>query len=79
MSHRLTDILDIPHLHDFKSTLQGASIFSKFDLIKAYHQILVEESSIPKTAIATLHFLAYFSLFVCCLDCTMRPNPCRGS
>lgn len=40
----------IPHLHDFFSSLQGATILSK---LRAYHQIPVVEADIPKTAITT--------------------------
>ena len=36
-----------PHLHEF------SAIFSKLDLVRAYHQIPVADADIPKTAIAT--------------------------
>lgn len=49
----IPDRYPIRHINDFVYQLSGSNIFSKIDLIKAYNQIPVEESDIPKTAITS--------------------------
>ncbi|CAE1290039.1 unnamed protein product [Acanthosepion pharaonis] len=47
------DRYPVPHIHDIAFGLQGARIFSKIDLTKAYHQIPVAAEDIHKTAVTT--------------------------
>lgn len=47
------DRYPIPYLQDFTYILHGCTVFSKIDLLRAYHQVPVQEHDIPKTAICT--------------------------
>lgn len=49
----LPDRYPLPYLQDFTYILHGCEVFSKVDLLRAFHQVPVEESAIPKTAICT--------------------------
>ena len=43
----------MPNIQEFSSQLSGSTIFSRIDLVKAFHQIPVHSDDIPKTAIIT--------------------------
>ncbi|ROT84431.1 hypothetical protein C7M84_022380 [Penaeus vannamei] len=43
----------LPHLHSFSHELSGCKVFSRIDLVKAYHEIPIAEEDIPKTAVIT--------------------------
>ena len=47
------DCYPVPHVHNFTSALQSATIFSRLDLAPAYHQISEDPADVPKTAIMT--------------------------
>ena len=47
------DRYPVPHIQDFASQLAGASIFSKIDLVRGYHQIPVDADDVSKTSVIT--------------------------
>ena len=49
----IPDRYPVPHLQDFTNCLKNAKIFSKIDLARAFHQIPLSKTAIPKTAITT--------------------------
>jgi len=51
--HKMTrpDCYPVPLLQDFASSLHGKTVFSKIDLVRAYHQIPIDPADRHKTAV----------------------------
>ena len=47
------DKYPLPYLQDFARQLNGRTVFSKIDLVKAFHHIAINPEDISKTAITT--------------------------
>nr|AAS90689.2 putative polyprotein [Oryza sativa Japonica Group] len=47
----------LPRIDDLFDQLKGAKVFSKIDLRSAYHQLIIREEDIPKTAFTTRYGL----------------------
>lgn len=47
------DRYPLPFLHDFTANLAGKTVFSKLDLVRAYHQVPVAANDVHKTAVTT--------------------------
>ena len=48
-----SDLYICPNIVDLTARLEGCTIFSKLDLHKGFHQILVRPRDVPKTAVIT--------------------------
>jgi hypothetical protein len=49
----IPDKYPLPNMHSLNDRMAGCSVFSKIDLVKAYHQIPIVKEDIPKTMMAT--------------------------
>jgi hypothetical protein len=49
----IPDRYPLPNMQSLNDRMAVCTVFSKIDLVKAYHQIPIAEEDIPKTAIAT--------------------------
>lgn len=49
----IPDRYPLPHIQDFNAKLEGCNIFSKVDLVRAFHNIPIAPEDVHKTAIIT--------------------------
>uniref|UniRef100_A0A0X3NRU4 Reverse transcriptase domain-containing protein n=1 Tax=Schistocephalus solidus TaxID=70667 RepID=A0A0X3NRU4_SCHSO len=73
----IPDRYPVPHLQEFTSALYGKSMFSKIDLVRAFHKIPIAPEDIPKWPLP--HPMACLSSSVCLSDSDMPPKLSRVS
>ena len=66
------DDYPLPNLRHFTHKLKGATIFSKVDLVKAFHQIRIRDEDQMKTAVKTPWGVYFFKRLAMGLSCSAQ-------